>query len=317
MLHVRLISPPEQTPALVAALGATGGTRNLVVQSAVAVEPPGDHVQFDVFIDTANTVFSLLRHRGFDENGSITVDRTDAVVVRPDDVSHVRESRNHETEPVWEMVEAGIRTTAAYPLTFYALLTIAGLLAAVGILTNSQILIVGAMVVGPEYAAIIGTALALTERDGAEVRRGMTALSLGFLVAIAATLVFSLVIRFTVQEPAAYRMGIRPVADLIDRPNVYSIIVAVLAGIVGVVSMTESRASTLIGVFISVTTIPAAADIALAIAFGDWRQAWGATEQLLLNIVVLIVVGVIVLTAQRWVWRWRRRGAPARAGSVT
>ena len=41
------------------------------------------------------------------------------------------------------------------------LLTIAGLIAAVGIFTNSQILIVGAMVVGPEYAAIISVALGI------------------------------------------------------------------------------------------------------------------------------------------------------------
>jgi len=35
--------------------------------------------------------------------------------------------------------------------------------------------------------------------------------------------------------------------------------VAVLVGVVGVVSLTESLANALIGVFISVTTIPAAA----------------------------------------------------------
>ena len=46
----------------------------------------------------------------------------------------------------------------------------------------------------------------------------------------------------------------RPVSDLIDQPNVFSLIVAVLAGIVGVVSLTEARAAALIGVFLSITT---------------------------------------------------------------
>jgi Domain of unknown function (DUF389) len=90
------------------------------------------------------------------------------------------------------------------------------------------------------------------------------------------TLLFGLVIRWSGHTPELYLAGVRPVSDLIDSPNLFSVVVAVLAGIVGVVSLTEARASALIGVFISVTTIPAAADIALAVAYGSWSEARGA-----------------------------------------
>jgi uncharacterized membrane protein len=80
------------------------------------------------------------------------------------------------------------------------------------------------------------------------------------------------------------------------------VIVAVLAGLVGVVSLTEVKASTLIGVFISVTTIPAAASIGISIAYSLWQEAGGSALQLLLNVVVLIVVGDLALTAQHWIW---------------
>src|SRR5262249_58785878 len=69
-----------------------------------------------------------------------------------------------ETAPVWEMVEAIIQGGAAYPPSFYGLLIIAGLIGAVGSLPNSQILIVGALVVGPEYSAIIALALGFSSR---------------------------------------------------------------------------------------------------------------------------------------------------------
>ena len=68
---------------------------------------------------------------------------------------------------MWEMVEATIRAGAAYSPSFYILLVIAGLIGAVGILTNSQILIVGAMVVGPEYSSIIATALGIATATAA------------------------------------------------------------------------------------------------------------------------------------------------------
>lgn len=77
------------------------------------------------------------------------------------------------------MVEAAIRGGEEYPPSFYLLLGLAGLIGAVGILTNSQILVVGAMVVGPEYSAIIAVALAVGRRNRASVRDGLLALAWG------------------------------------------------------------------------------------------------------------------------------------------
>jgi hypothetical protein len=57
----------------------------------------------------------------------------------------------------------------------------------------------------------------------------------------------------------------------------------------------------------AVTTIPAAADIAVSVAFGSWSEAEGSALQLLLNVGVLIVVGALALRGQRLIWqRWAR-----------
>ena len=126
------------------------------------------------------------------------------------------------------------------------------------------------------------------------------------------TLLFALAIRWSGHTPKLYSLGVRPVSSLIDSPNLFSIVVAVLAGIVGVVSLTEARASALIGVFISVTTIPAAADAGLSIGYASWSEARGSTFQLLLNVVVLIAVGALVLRVQRIIWGGRERAEPPR-----
>ena len=67
--------------------------------------------------------------------------------------------------------------------------------AAVGILTNSQILIVGAMVVGPEYGAILSLAFGVTRRDPARVRESAAALAVGFTLAVVGALLLALIIR--------------------------------------------------------------------------------------------------------------------------
>jgi uncharacterized hydrophobic protein (TIGR00271 family) len=186
---------------------------------------------------------------------------------------------------------------------------IAGLIGAVGILTNSQILIVGAMVVGPEYSAIIATALGISNRNRGLVRDGLLALFWGFLAAIAVTLLFGLAVRWADKAPASFLHGTRPVSNLINTPSVYSVIVAILAGLVGVVSLTEARANALIGVFISVTTIPAA-DVGVSLAFSSWHEAWGSALQLLLDIILLIPVGAGGLSTQRMIWHRRRTRSP-------
>ena len=308
MLHVRVVSPAELTGLLLTRLAAHSGVRNLVLLRGTAQLPDGDAIQFDLLNASANPVLHDLRSLGLDQRGSVTVGEVNVALDGPPTPAAERRYARREQVPVWEMVEGIIRANASYPPSFYLLLVIAGLIAAVGILTNSQILVVGAMVVGPEYYAIIAAALGLStvgggQRDWTVVRVSLAALCYGFLAAIVVTFLFGLAVRGAGQVPASYQHGVRPVAELINSPNVYSVIVAVLAGLVGVVSLTESRTNTLIGVFISVTTIPAAASIGLSLAFVNWHDARGSIAQLLLNVVLLIVVGAAGLTAQRAIWR--------------
>ena len=302
MLHVRVVSPADRTGQLVEALAMLPGVQNLVVQAG-ARRPEGDAVVFDVRDGAANPVFATLRELGLDRDGLIAVQRVDAVLDHTDTPVKRARYMAREIAPVWEMVEATIRAGGVYAPSFYVLLTIAGLIGAVGILTNSQILIVGAMVVGPEYNAIIAVALGLSKKERGTIRSGLLALFWGFLAAVVMTLAFGLVIRGLGATPTKYLVGVRPVADLINTPNLFSVVVAVLAGIVGVVSLTEFRANALIGVFISVTTIPAAASIGVSVAYGSWHEARGSLFQLLLNVVILIAVGAAGLRAQRAIWR--------------
>ena len=113
-----------------------------------------------------------------------------------------RGALRRETAPVWEMVEAIICGGQAYAPSIYVLLAVAGLIGAVGLITNSQVLIVAAMVVGPEYNAIIAVALGISSRDRGAVRDGLLALLWGFLAAVAVTLLFGLAVRGSGKAPA-------------------------------------------------------------------------------------------------------------------
>ncbi|MGC0316469.1 DUF389 domain-containing protein [Kitasatospora acidiphila] len=313
MIHVRLVSPADLTPRAVGLLTADRYVFNLVVLPDLVRNPDGDAVECDILAGAANAVLHGLRELELDRRGSIVIEPVEMAFSGQAAEAEQQQLGALAHAPVWEEVEARIRAEGTYLPSFYVYLVIAGVIGAVGIITNSQILIVAAMVVGPEYGAITSVALGIDQHKGSRIRQGLFALTAGFLLAIVVTFLFSWMVRGLGLQPRAFDLGIRPVSSLIDAPNFFSVVVAVLAGIVGIVSLTQARTSALLGVFISVTTIPAAADIGVSCAFSSWHEARGSLVQLLLNIVLLIVVGVLMLRFQRAVWRriGRRRGRSA------
>jgi uncharacterized hydrophobic protein (TIGR00271 family) len=338
--HVRLASPPDLTEQLVEELAAESGVTHVVVLPGSARRPgrdavpsatvpsaagssatgrhvtgppdtgppdtgPFDAVQFDVPLRSANVVLGHLGAIRDQHGSSIAIQNVDAILGEEPSAAAKFGFVQRDAAPVWDVVEARIRSNGVYAPSFFLLLALAGLIGAVGILINSQILIVGAMVVGPEYNAIMAIALGIDKRDRLPVVHGTLALLAGFAAAVIITLAFGLLIRSSGATPEEYSDGVRPVAEFISNPDLFSVVVAVLAGIVGVVSLTQAQAGALIGVFISITTIPAAANIGLSMAYGSWAGARGSVSQLLLNVAVLIVVGALVLRLQRFIWRPR------------
>ena len=202
--HVRLVSAPDRTDVLLETLASDPGVSSLVVLPGAARRPGGDAVQFDVRPGSANSVFRQLKSFTGGHREAVAVEYVDATLGEPPEPASQHFVVQRDVAPVWELVEARIRSDAVYAPSFYILLAIAGLIGAVGILTNSQILIVGAMVVGPEYNAIMGVALGIDKRARRPVLRGLLALLAGFAAAVVVTLLFGLAIRWSGHTPGLY-----------------------------------------------------------------------------------------------------------------
>jgi uncharacterized hydrophobic protein (TIGR00271 family) len=314
VIHLRIASPPSVTERLLAVLKSDPAVLNLTVLPVAVQHPDGDAVQFDVLRGAGNRILRQLRALGLDQQGSIVLENVDTSISATADRAKTDLLPFEAVSPIWEEVDFNIRSGGIFPPSWFALLIIAGLIAAIGILTNSQILIVGAMVVGPEYSAIAGLAFGVDRREPALARRSAVTLTLGLILATLSTLLFALLVRWATLEPQEFLHGERPIPNLIGPPDVFSFIVATLAGIVGVIALTESRLSALIGVFISATTIPAAADIGVSLAYGHGHEAWGSTLQLLLNLTVLAGVAIAGLPIQRAIWDRRAQRAQANTG---
>ena len=103
--------------------------------------------------------------------------------------------------------------------------------------------------------------------------------------------------------------------EFITHPDFFSYLVAFLAGTAGVLSLTSAKSSALVGVLISVTTIPAAANIGVAAAYSEWSDLRGAVTQLAVNLVMIVLAGVLTLYVQRRLYLRRRSRRRQAAGT--
>ena len=178
-------------------------------------------------------------------------------------------------------------------------MVLAGLLAAVGIYQDSAILIVGAMVVGPEFGPLAGICVAAVERRRALALRSATALVAGLALAIAAVYGVSLLFKATGLFDEEFSLDGHSLSNIISQPDFFTFFVAACAGAAGMLSLSTAKSGALIGVLISVTTIPAAANVGVAAAYRDWDAMGGSAAQLAINLGSIIVSGTAVLYLQR------------------
>ncbi|MFB6843695.1 DUF389 domain-containing protein [Streptomyces sp. NPDC056373] len=309
MLHLRLITPADRTDEVVLLIEKTVGTTHLVVMPGVSRDPAGDVVMCDVAREAGDELLNGLRELGIDTTGSIAVESIDLSLSERADKAEADAPGEGADAVLWEQLTEATHEESTLSVTYLAFITLATMIAACGVVLDNAILIVGAMAVGPEFGPLTGICTAIVRRRPRLALRSLIALLVGFAVAMAVTVGFSLLMDAAGQFTEGRLEADRPNTGFIYAPDKFSFIVAVLAGIAGTLSLTSAKSGALVGVAISVTTIPAAANAAVALSYGDTSQTWGSTEQLLLNLLGIIVAGTATLLAQKWFWSNQRKRA--------
>ena len=261
----------------------------------------------DVAREDASVIVSDLRELDIDLEGSIAIEHIDSAISAVAAEAERAAAGSPGDAVVWEEVEARTSENIELSGNFLAFMALACLIASVGIFLDSPILIVGAMIVGPEFGPIAGLVVAIVQRRRDVGMRSLKALAVGFPVGIAAAFVFSLLVRAVDLTPDGFVVDTHPLTDFISHPDAFSFIVACVAGAAGVLSLTSAKSGALIGVLVSVTTIPAAANIGVAAAYAEWDEFGGAVLQLTLNLTGILLAGVGVLYLQRAAYVRRRR----------
>jgi uncharacterized hydrophobic protein (TIGR00271 family) len=299
MVHLRIVAPGEQAHAALALLEESASVINVIHLHDVALKPEGDVILCDVAREDASVVIGDLKGLGIHRDGTIAVEMVDTAISHAADRAERQAAGAPADAVLWEEVTERTSEESAISATYLVFIVLAGLIASVGIYLNSAILIVGAMVVGPEFGPIAGVCVATVQRRPELAVRSLAALAVGFPLTIGAVVLSSLVFKATGITPDAFSAASHSLSETIASPDFFAAFVAFCAGVAGMLSLTTAKSGALIGVLISVTTIPAAANVGVSAAYGDWHSFTGSIEQLGLNIASLLVAGILTLGVQR------------------
>lgn len=302
VLRLRIATTTELSTPVEDMLRADAAVSSLAVLRGVSVLPEGDVILADVAREGANQLLDRLRDLGVHESGTIQIEPVQAWLSQRGFDAERRTPGSSADSVVWVDVTQRAYEDSELNWTYLSFMCLATLIAGVAIVLDSQVLVIGAMVLGPEFVPIAGLGLALVRRRPVLFRRAARTLLIGFAVSIVLTTIVALLARAGGWIDLADVTGRRPQTDFIYSPSRWSLVVAVIAAAAGVLSLTSAKAGGLSGVFISVTTVPASGNLALGLAFGAWHEVRGSGLQLLLNLLGMAVAGWATLAFQQRAW---------------
>lgn len=302
MLHLRITAPSDLTERVLEVVRDDPAVSSLAIMRGASIRPAGDIVLADIAREAANDIIGQLEKLDIPRLGSIQIEPVSSWLSETGLAAEKRTPGSSADAVVWAEVTHRAYEESELNWTYLSFMTLAALLASIAIILDSQILVIGAMVLGPEFVAIAALGLALVRRRPDLGFYAARTLCLGFGVAIGLTTLAALAGRALGWIAVQDVTGARPSTDFIYAPSKWSFIVAVIAAAAGVLSLTSAKTGGLSGVFISVTTVPAAGNIALGVAFGLPNEIWGSAAQLLLNISGMALAGWATLALQQVVW---------------
>ena len=293
MLQLRAYVPPEGAESVQQQLAAVAGVRHVIVGGRTA----GNLTQItgELDVDVADDVLELLRER------DLAAD--DFVLWRTSSIEPLG-WRRRRTAPgrdsaVWAEVTGRAAEHARTALLYLLFMAAAGVVAGVGVLDGSSILVVGAMALSPDLLPISAAAVGLVERrwalagtrrvhvvprpwNGRSDRGGNDR----ECCASVGRIDDDLVLDDSLLGSSLTHIG----------PG--AVLVALAAGMAGMLAY-ETAGSEAVGVAISVTTIPAAAYIGCAVGLSNADGGRGALEVLATNVVCIVAGSTLTLLVQR------------------
>ena len=183
--------------------------------------------------------------------------------------------------------------------SYLVFMAMAGVLAAVALLTDSVPILIGSMVIAPALPPLGLVSLAIVIRKPRLALRGLTTAFLGFLIAMIFAMLTTWILNITLVIPAETNLLNKELLDERVRPGWYSVIAAMAAGVSGAIALVKQKTDTLVGVVAALALVPAVAAAGIAFLSKNPVIGFGGLFLLGINVGFIIISGVLTIIVLR------------------
>ena len=200
-----------------------------------------------------------------------------------------------------------LREAARPNVNFFVLITLASVIASLGLLISSPAVVIGAMLVAPLMSPIIAIAAGLTFGDGHTLREALASTVQGAMAAVFIAIVIGLIVP-----------GAAATSEVLARtqPSLIDLMIALASGMAGAYAIARKEVGeALPGVAVSAALLPPLASAGLGVALRDGAIVGGALLLFTTNLIAIVFAGGLVFlllgvrppTGERRS-RWLRQG---------
>ncbi|WP_254767223.1 TIGR00341 family protein [Salinilacihabitans rarus] len=263
-------------------------------------------VRFPLPARAVEPVLDRLRQAGISDEASVIV--IDAETVISDRFSALRDRYTLGGRRGVRTSRQVLRTkadelTPAFPI-FAVMLLISAVVATAGLLADSPAVVIGAMVIAPLLGPALAASVGIVTGDAALRTTGFAYQIVGVATVIVASVGLATLARFAGLEPGGVDIVVATELEERVSPNLFSLAVALGAGIAGILSLTRGFSEAIVGVMIAAALIPPSAAVGITVAWGMYGAAVGAAILVVVNLLSINFTALATL----WIAGYRPQG---------
>jgi len=246
--------------------------------------------------EAVEPVLERLREVGVDESGYTVIVEANTVISRRFEELQERYAEEEDEDRIAREELTARASDLAPALSTYVIMTVvSALIATAGLLLDSPAVVVGSMVIAPLIGPAMATSVGTVVDDSEMFRRGVKLQVLGLVLAVVSAGLFAYLVRSVHLIPPL--ADVTSVPEIRERiaPDFLSLVVALGAGVAGVVSLSSGVSTALVGVMIAVALMPPAATVGIGLAWGQPLVSLGSTILLLVNVLSINLAALVVL----------------------
>ena len=296
---IKVTVPKEETETIIADLRKVKGLIGLSIQRGGSLEPPGDVVSVDVVNNALNPMMQLLDSHKIGQRSGTSICTSEPTSIVSSSFSE--ELTRDTNEAIWEEMETTAGNESNMTPNMMTMMMLSGIISAIGILTNSIHVVVGAMIISPGFVPIVRIALGIITKSGA-FRRGLYDTFRGYLAlmigAAATMLVYKLTTEVGIQGKAGY-LEPGELTSYWTNITLPSVVVSAAAGIAGGFLIATNRSVLTGGVMIALALIPSAALSAMGLVVGEFSMSLDAFLRWLIDLGLVLIMSYGVFAWKR------------------